>query len=314
MINLPFDIEKTILINKPSSEVFSYIANFENWPSWSPWLRQEPECSFRVKNPAGKVNHRQEWEGKYIGSGTMEIESIKPGEAIYYNLHFMKPWKSQSKVSFELSKKDADTLVTWTMKGSIPVFLFFMKRMMSALVGSDYKRGLAMLKERLEEGEVHSKVVRVGKVDQNSFHYIGLENTCEIENIGPTMESDFQRLTQFRDSKDIDKNHSTFCIYHDFDFVKEKARYSVCFGYEKELDIEPEGDVYIGELPNHKALQYNHIGAYKHLQNAWSAVMGSARVDKLKTSKDLKPYEIYSNDPREVAESEIKTEIYVPLR
>ena len=36
------------------------------------------------------------------------------------------------------------------MEGTLPIFLFFMKKKMSAMVGSDYERGLAMLKELLE--------------------------------------------------------------------------------------------------------------------------------------------------------------------
>lgn len=37
------------------------------------------------------------------------------------------------------------------MEGTLPIFLFFMKKKNSTMVGSDYERGLAMLKEVLED-------------------------------------------------------------------------------------------------------------------------------------------------------------------
>ena len=38
------------------------------------------------------------------------------------------------------------------MEGTLPVFMFFMRRKMSSMVGKDYERGLAMLKQVVESG------------------------------------------------------------------------------------------------------------------------------------------------------------------
>ncbi len=168
MFSIPFNIEKSIEINKSKTEVFQFLGNFMNWPNWSPWLSQEPDCDFSVEGNPGAISHKQSWSGAYIGAGNMVINEVKENQFIGYDLEFLKPWKSKSKVEFVLTegKGPESTLVTWKMIGSLPFFMFFFKKMMHALVGNDYDRGLSMLKEHLETGQVNSKVIKVGLVDQ----------------------------------------------------------------------------------------------------------------------------------------------------
>ncbi len=45
----------------------------------------------------------------------------------------------------------------------------------------------------------------------------------------------------------------------------------------------------------------------------WSAAMGCSR-SKHKLNKALPMYEVYSNDPHDVAEEELQVEIYVPVK
>ena len=98
----------------------------------------------------GKTGHKQSWNGKKIGSGYIELIEAIPGQKLEYDLFFIKPWKSQSKASFLFNPEDRNTRVSWTMDGTLPIFLFFMKKKMAAMIGKDYDRGLVMLKEKLE--------------------------------------------------------------------------------------------------------------------------------------------------------------------
>ena len=66
-------------------------------------------------------------------------------------------------------------------------------------------------------------------------------------------------------------------------------------------------------IPKTKALCVEHVGSYDHLGNAWSAANQFVRYKKLKQSK-LAPFEIYRNDPREVAPADRRTEIHLPLK
>ncbi|OEY67515.1 SRPBCC family protein [Marinobacter sp. X15-166B] len=150
MLSIPFTVRRSIEIDKPPDSIFTSISDFNTWRSWSPWLSQEPECPVEIGGVPGKPGHKQSWDGKKIGSGHMELSTVVPGQTLEYDLSFVKPWKSQSKAAFEFEQEGQATRVTWSMEGTLPIFLFFMKKKMSAMVAKDYERGLAMLKKLLE--------------------------------------------------------------------------------------------------------------------------------------------------------------------
>ena len=57
-------------------------------------------------------------------------------------------------------------------------------------------------------------------------------------------------------------------------------------------------------------------GSYLHLANGWATLMGylQNRNNKLKANKKIPEYEVYLNSPADVAESELKTVIYAPVK
>ncbi len=150
MLSIPFTVQRSIEIDKSTDSVFALVADFNTWRNWSPWLSQEPECPVKIVGEPGKPGHKQSWDGNKIGSGHMELAEVVPGRTLRYDLFFIKPWKSQSKAAFMFEQEGQITKVSWSMEGTLPIFLFFMKKKMSTMVGSDYERGLAMLKELLE--------------------------------------------------------------------------------------------------------------------------------------------------------------------
>ena len=150
MFSVPFTVQRSIVIEEPAESIFSMVSDFNTWQSWSPWLSQEPECPVEIMGVPGNSGHRQSWSGKKIGSGHIELTRAVSGQSLEYDLFFIKPWKSQSKASFLFSQEDQSTRVIWSMEGTLPIFLFFMKKKMSAMIGKDYERGLVMLKEQLE--------------------------------------------------------------------------------------------------------------------------------------------------------------------
>lgn len=311
MLSIPLEIQKSVLIERSLDDVFTAVTDFATWPKWSPWLCQEPDCPVAIEGPAGKEGHRQSWNGDFIGSGNMFISRIDPGQTVEYDLLFLKPWKSKSRTGFRFAAKAGGTEVTWWMQGSLPFFLFFMKKMMKAFVASDYTRGLAMLKEHLEVGSVPSKTRVLGLVERKALHYVGIRRSCSLSEVGPAMEKDLLVLGQRLEDGTLSKPKHVFSLYHEHDMVGGRCEYTAGGLFESRQDA-PEGFV-AGQLPDHKALRVDHDGAYRHLGNAWSAAMGCARA-KHKLNKAVSVYEIYATDPREVLPNEQKVEIYVPVK
>lgn len=313
MFSLPLNIERSIIVSKPAEEIFEIISDFNSWKSWSPWLCQEPDCPVEISGEAGQCEHAQQWDGKRIGSGRMILSSFKVPDRIDYELTFLKPWKSKSKVAFELTSLGNDTKVTWYMWGSLPLFLFFMRSMMSSLVANDYERGLSMLKEYLETGSVASQLNIVGEVKQDGFYYIGKRHACGLKDVGPMMEQDFSELYALVQSGKLEPADFPISFYHQYDLVTKRCEYTSGFAYRAQPSSKIE-TFESGHITDHSVMKVEHLGAYRHLGNAWSAVQGLLRANSRKASKVIPMYEIYENFPGQVAEKEIKTLVHIPLR
>nr|MBX2883681.1 SRPBCC family protein [Granulosicoccus sp.] len=145
-------------IDASASTVMAALEDFRTWPVWSPWLYTEPDATVTYEGEAGKPGHGYQWQGNKVGAGSMSLQS-RDERNLHLDLEFLKPFKSQADVSFALdSPTPESTTVTWTMDSKLPFFMFFYKATMVGMIRSDYRRGLMMLKDYLEHGEVLSNV------------------------------------------------------------------------------------------------------------------------------------------------------------
>lgn len=311
-MKIALNLEKSITIQKPVDQVFSTVADFKSWPLWSPWLCQEPECKTDIGGTAGTVGHWDTWDGKFIGSGKNTISEIEKNKKIICNLEFLKPWKSTSRVEFFFEGTGSSCKVTWTMQGSLPIFMFFFKKMMTALIASDYERGLQMLKEYCETGKVLSKVEVKGVVSKNGFYYVGKRVPCATKDVGPSMQKHFGELDGLIKSGKIPAPKFGFSFYHKFDFVNGQCEYTAGMAYDK--SVEAPAGLVSGHIENHHAIEVDHFGPYKHLGNAWMTAYGRQRGMKKKLLKKIDSYEIYKTMPGMVSDDKIHTEIFLPVK
>jgi hypothetical protein len=95
-----------------------------------------------------------EWSGnRKAGSGRMEILEVVPASKVAVDLRFLKPFKSHSTTVFTLREQGNDlTEVTWTMTGprTLAVRAMGAFTSMDKLVGGDFEKGLARLKDVVE--------------------------------------------------------------------------------------------------------------------------------------------------------------------
>ena len=297
------DISRSITINASSDKIHNVLSDFNNWRPWSPWLIAEPEAKVDV-NSDGKS---YAWEGKRVGSGTMEI--LEESEShINYDLIFLKPWKSKAKTSFLFKPNGDSTEVTWTMNCGWPFFLFFMKKQTEAFIGMDYERGLRMLKEYIEEGEVSSTLEFRGVQDYKGCNYIGITTKANIKDVGPCMAKDFTALYEWATANNVEMAGVPFSQYHKWDVVKQEVNYTAAIPIAQDVTDIPDGSKK-GSLPPLKLHTVRHLGPYDHLGNAWSTVIMQQRNKEFKAKKGIHPVEFYRNDPDEVAPKDLITDV-----
>jgi len=306
-----FDASRSSAIQAPREQVYATVRDFRHWPAWSPWLRAEPECPIEFAPDGTSYS----WNGTIVGGGTITITEEDPNQAISYRLELTKPWKSTSRVGFSFGERDGVTEVTWTMEGSLPFFLFWMKPMMSAWVGMDYERGLAMLKDFIETGSVPSELDFAGETSFPGISYLGCRTRCAIADIGPSMEETFGRVKSWFDAQSIASSGNAFSIYHRWNMARGVAEYTA--GYPVSEGIIPSEvpkDFVSGNIPACRAEVIRHTGPYRHLGNAWSAGMTRAQANVFRQNHAIDPFEVYENDLDSVAETELVTSVHFPVK
>ena len=304
-----FYVSKDIEIQAPVSKVYEWIRDFKKWEQWSPWLVAEPDCPLDYAADGKSYT----WDGSIIGSGKLAISSEEVEKNIQYDLTFFKPFKSSNTTSFELEETEGGTKLTWKMVGSLPFFMFFMKKMMSAWIGCDYARGLSKIKDLAETGEVSSEIEYLGIQEVRGFNYIGVKRTCEMEEIGPNMENDLGSLSAYLEELGIQPCGNPFSIYHKWDMVKSACTYTSGIPVE-EIPTDLKDSFISGTRDTAEGYHTKHTGAYKHLGNAWSGAMMHGQAKKFKQNKKIHPIEVYENDPKEVGEDNCIAIVIIPSK
>lgn len=303
------NINKSIYIDAKPEEIYNKLNDFHHWKPWSPWLIMEDGVQVDV-DPDGKF---YSWDGKRVGSGNMKILNEKENESIQYDLHFLKPWKSQADVTFKINPKDTGAEVSWTMESKWPIFLFWMKGKMEAFIGMDYERGLRMLKDYIEDGEVHSELDPTGYSNFEGMKYLGIKGNCDMDKMGEDMEGKMNRLMEFVHENNVDSSGEVLSVYHEWDVVNRKASYTAAVQVNTPPANLSEG-LFVGEIPETKVHAVEHKGAYEHLGNAWGLQYMMQRGKEFKGNKKVDPFEIYKNDPTETPKNDRLTQVCFPVK
>lgn len=308
-----FHVQRSIEIATDPQTVFDMVSDFSTWTTWSPWLCCEPDATVTVSDDPKSVGSTYAWEGTVVGAGEMEHQHLEAPHRIESEIRFLKPWKSQSKVSFDVQPSAVRTQLTWHMEGSMPWFMFWMIPQMDIYIGMDYERGLKMLKERLETGELLTKTQVIGIESVGPLTMLGVRRSCAFKEIGPVMQAAFSEARQKFESHGLSIEGEGLSVYHKTDMKRKIFDFTSGFAASSLPDREIDG-LTSWSLPQTQALRVTHIGKYEHLGNAWTAGYMHVRYKKLKQLKKLGDFEIYRNDCETTSESELLTDIYLPLK
>lgn len=298
------NVVRSMTIDADASTVFSKLNDFNHWPAWSPWLIMEHGVDVTVSDDAKYY----EWKGNRVGEGNMKITGEVENKQIDYDLNFLKPWKSNAKVSFMVNESSNGTEVTWTMDSSLPFFMFWMKKMMEGFIGMDYERGLNLLKDYVEKGEVESKLEFLGEQEFPGTKYVGIKKSCSMTEMGEKMSEDFGALESHVEGLSGVKVTGAYSIYHKWDMKNKSVTYTACLGVDKHPDTIPAG-MFNDEIPSTKVHVVRHIGPYKHLGGAWGAQMSMQRGKEFKMKRGIHPFERYHNKPGDVPDKELIADI-----
>jgi hypothetical protein len=149
-----FKVQRTASIAAPAEVVFGYLNDFHNWAKWSPWEKRDPNMKKTFEGSPSGAGAIYSWVGNdQVGEGRMTLTESKPGERVLIKLEFIKPFAATNQTEIALAAAGGTTNVTWTMTGTSNFIgkAFSLVMNMDKLVGGDFEKGLANLKQQSEQ-------------------------------------------------------------------------------------------------------------------------------------------------------------------
>ena len=147
-----FEVRRSIDINAPAAKVYDLVADPRLWAKWSVWMQRDPKMDVVYSGPPFGQGAKWAWKSASEGAGNMEFVRVEPNRRIAYNLVFADyGMKSSGEWTFE--PVGNATRATWTNRGDVgpnPI-KHYLAVMMDGMVGPDFEKGLASLKQLAEK-------------------------------------------------------------------------------------------------------------------------------------------------------------------
>ena len=149
-----YDISRTVVINKPREEVFTFVRQLKNQPLWNPWFQRDPEAIMKYKGNDGKVGASFYWKGNAkVGEGIKRITKAKQGRVYETSILFVKPVKVHTLTYIGVKELDDEkTKMVWGTKGHLafPLTIISIFYSPEKALGENFDKGLKELKQIME--------------------------------------------------------------------------------------------------------------------------------------------------------------------
>jgi len=145
-----YRVTRTTMIAAPVARVFEQVNDLKKWDDWSPWAKLDPSAKVTFSGPQSGPGASFTWDGNdKVGAGTMTITESKPNQRIATRTDFTRPFAGTGSADFVFSEAGGRTNVIWSMFGTQSfigkALCLFMP--METMLGPDFERGLAQLKQ-----------------------------------------------------------------------------------------------------------------------------------------------------------------------
>lgn len=299
-------------VKLPAPKVFYSVATFTDRQSWDPWLEMDPESEVIVEQASGYVGSFYTWNGKKIGRGKMEVDSVVFPTEIHNSLYFGNSPEA-SHVIWKFKEAGEVTEVEWSVKmvGSNP-FARLMNRLMKNSMTKSLDKGLANLKTHLEANGVKMSYLSDPEIKEfDGINAMVAEGDGSLEQVSSILATLYGAVMKVVGEQNLQPAGPPFAIY--YNYSEETGHTSIIAGLPVTVAGKTEGMVNARKFEGFRALAAIHSGPYTEFGKSYDILMNM--LNESEETMTGTAWEFYLTDPQAVIdESQWKTEIALEIK
>ncbi len=308
-------VEVSTEIDAPPATVFALVNDFRRFTLWAPWVETDPNARFMYSGNSRGEGATVTWDGAVIGSGVQTIVESRPFD--YVGIVMNPGETGEARSWFRLAPGAGSTMVHWGFEADYGMNIVgrYFASMLGGVVARDYEAGLAKLKEMAESlpaDDFSGLEVEHLVVEPVDIAYLPTVSRPEPSVMSEAMGQAYFRILSFIDEHGLEDAGAPLSITRGFrgaELVFDSA--IPVRGLDDNTPRDGAG-VKIGKTYGGPVIRVRHVGAYRDLAATHRKI--TAYLAALGIERNGDPWESYVSDPGKVAEDDLVTLIYYPIR
>ncbi|MBE0647690.1 MAG: SRPBCC family protein [Bacteroidales bacterium] len=305
-----YKVERSVTIGADKALVYDLTCNMKKWDLWTPWNnRVDTTALFELSGNDCEVGTIWKWNGEILGNGELIVTESTPGEYFGYDLMF-DDGKYQSKGGFQYVEANDSVLIIWTDEGDLGFNPLnrYMGLFMDKMMGPDFEKGLAKLKEVAEERHGWPPITETYMEEQI---VLLIRDSAGPETYGEVMGRGYWELSNFIKRKKLTPKGHPFAVYQSWDSVTQFSVFDL--GMAVEFADGGKGRITVGEFPAQKVVMADYYGPYDQTASVYKALEKYTSQGGLEIIGN--PWEIYVTDPMtEPDTAKWNTQVLFPIK
>lgn len=258
------EVSAETTIARTPAHIFPKVASFIDRPLWDPWLAQDSTADARLEPLEGYVGSTYAWEGKKVGTGHMEVISVRENEYIESHLWFGEV-EDPALVEWNFEAVDEGTRVVWSFSQETKYPIERLGMMFGKIfLKQSFDLGLSKLKEVMESMEEEtSPTGSISVATLPAMNVLLADGAGTMDEIGAQLPELYGLLYQAAGEQGLEVIGAPFVNYLDYDEVSGFSNYRA--GIEVGSMGSDAGEVKAEAYPDTEAVQCVHSGAYESL-------------------------------------------------
>jgi effector-binding domain-containing protein len=308
-------VEVSIEIDAHAATIFALVNDFHRFTLWSPWVETDPNARFLHSGANRGESAILTWDGSIIGSGSQMITESRPFNYVGIVMNPGEPGEAKS--WFALTPGVGTTMVTWGFEADYGMNILgrYFASMLGGIVASDYKDGLAALKdlaESLPSADFSDIEIEHIVVEASDIAYLPATSRPEPAAISEAMGAAYFQILNFIDEHGLSDAGAPLSITRDFSGAE--LSFDAAIPIRGLNDATPRNTVgvRIGQTYAGPVIRVRHMGSYRQLSVTHRKI--SAYLAALGIERNGPAWESYVSDPGNVAENDLMTYVYYPIK